>query len=155
MDANASLFMIAGTETTATLVSGLTFFLLSKPECMKKLVDEIRGAFASAEDMTMERLAALPYLNACMKEALRMYPPVPLGLPRVTPKDGSTISGQFVPPDTILVIPQQAMFTLEKNFKRGMEFIPERWLGDSRFDGDERQAVQPFSVGSRDCLGKK
>ncbi|CAO2647926.1 Nn.00g088480.m01.CDS01 [Neocucurbitaria sp. VM-36] len=154
MDANASLFMIAGTETTATLVSGLTYLLLKKPECMKKLVGEIRGAFASAADMTMEQLAALPYLAACIKEAFRLYPPVPLGLPRETPDDGSTIVGQFVPPHTTLTIPQHAMYTHEKNFKRPMEFIPERWLGDSRFDSDEKQALQPFSVGSRDCVGK-
>ncbi|KAJ4378142.1 hypothetical protein N0V83_000975 [Neocucurbitaria cava] len=155
MDANAGLFMIAGTETTATLLSGLTYFLLVNPECMKKLVGEVRGAFASADDMTMEQLAALPYLAACIKEAFRMYPPVPLGLPRFTPEDGSTIVGQYVPPNTNLTIPQHAMFTHEKNFKRPMEYIPERWLGDSEFDGDEKQCVQPFSVGSRDCVGKK
>lgn len=155
MDANASLFMVAGTETTATLLSGLTNFLLTHPESMKKLVNEIRGAFNSADDMTMEQLAALPYLGATIKESLRLYPPIPLGLPRLVPAIGSTVVGQFIPPGTILSIPQQAMFTLEKNFKRGMEFIPERWLGDSEFDSDAKQALQPFSVGSHDCLGKK
>lgn len=98
MDSNASLFMTAGTETTATLLSGLTYSLLKNPDPMKKLVDEIRGAFVSTDDMTMEALAQLPYLNACLKEALRRYPPVPIGLPRVTPSNGSTICGEFVPP---------------------------------------------------------
>ncbi|KAL1799918.1 hypothetical protein ACET3X_000260 [Alternaria dauci] len=154
MDANSSIFMIAGTETTATLVSGLTYLLLRNPECMTKLNDEIRGAFASDADMTMEQLAALPYLAACIKEAFRLYPPVPLGLPRITPQDGSTVVGQFIPPGTVLSIPQHPMYTHEKNFKRPFEFLPQRWLGDPEFDGDERQCVQPFSVGSRDCLGK-
>ncbi|KAH7380109.1 cytochrome P450 [Pyrenochaeta sp. MPI-SDFR-AT-0127] len=154
MDANASLFMVAGTETTATSLSGLTNFLLTNPEKMKKLVDEIRGAFTSADDMTMEQLAALPYLAATIKESLRLYPPIPLGLPRLVPQIGSTVVGQFIPPGTTVSIPQQAMFTLEKNFKRGLEFIPERWLGDSEFDSDEKHALQPFSVGSHDCLGK-
>jgi cytochrome P450 len=96
MDANASLFMIAGTETTATLVSGLTYLLLKNPDSMAKLVREIRGAFTSSSDMHMEAVAALPYLNACMKEALRLYPPVASGLPRLTPPAGSTVCGEYV-----------------------------------------------------------
>lgn len=155
MDANASLFMTAGTETTATLVSGLTYYLLKNPESLRKLVNEIRGEFPTADAMTMEQLAALPYLGACIKEALRVYPPVPLGLPRLTPPEGSTIVGNFVPPNTVLVIPQHSMYTHEDNFKKPFEYIPERWLGDSRFEDDARHAVQPFSVGSRDCVGKK
>jgi cytochrome P450 len=155
MDVNSSLFMIAGTETTATLLSGLTWLLLRNPECMKKLTAEIRREFASADDMTMEQLAALPYLAACIKEAFRLYPPVPLGLPRLTPENGSTIVGQFIPPNTVLTIPQHAMYTHSKNFKKPTEYIPQRWLGDSEFDSDEKQCVQPFSVGSRDCVGKK
>jgi cytochrome P450 len=155
MDANASLFMLAGTETTATLISGLTYMLMKNPASMTKLTDEIRSTFANADDMTMEQLAALPYLAACIKEAFRLYPPVPLGLPRITPEDGSTVCGQFVPPGTTLHIPQQAMYTHPRNFKQPLDFIPERWLGDTRFAEDGRHAVQPFSVGSRDCVGKK
>lgn len=154
MDSNASIFMLAGTETTATLLSGLTYLLLRNPACMQKLNEEIRSSFSSDEDMTMERLAALPYLAACIKEAFRLYPPVPLSLPRRVPQDGTTIAGNFIPPDTIVGIPQLAMYTSERNFKRASEFLPQRWLGDTEFDGDAKHCVQPFSVGSRDCLGK-
>jgi len=99
MDVNAGLFMVAGTETTATLLSGLTYLLLTHPDSMKKLVNEIRGAFTSSDNISMEAIAGLPYLNACIKEALRKYPPVPVGLPHRTPADGSTICGQYVPPN--------------------------------------------------------
>jgi cytochrome P450 len=155
MDSNASLFMMAGTETTATLVSGLTYLLLKHPECMKKVVEEIRGAFINTDDMSMEQLAALPYYGACIKEAFRLYPPVPLGLPRVTPEDGSTICGHFVPPNTVVTAPQLAMYTHPDNFKRPLEYLPERWLGDKEFEDDQRHALQPFSVGARNCLGQK
>jgi cytochrome P450 len=104
MDVNAGLFMVAGTETTATLLSGLTYLLLTHPESMKKLVDEIRGAFTSSEGITMEAIAGLPYLNACIKEGLRRYPPVPVGLPHKTPADGSTICGHYVPPNVSTLI---------------------------------------------------
>jgi cytochrome P450 len=99
MDMNASVFMIAGTETTATLLSGLTYLLLTHREPGDKLVKEVRNAFASSKDITMDELARLPYLNACIKEALRIYPPVPVGLPHLTPSEGSTICGQYIPPD--------------------------------------------------------
>lgn len=98
MDSNSSLFMLAGTETTATLLSGLTYFLLMNEDKMKKLVKEVRTSFQSSEDISMDVLQGLPYLNACMKEALRRYPPVPVGLPHLTPKQGSTICGHYVPP---------------------------------------------------------
>lgn len=155
MDSNASVFMIAGTETTATLLSGLTYLLLRNPECMAKLSQEIRNEFESTDDMTMERLAALPYFAACIKEAFRIYPPVPLTLPRRTPADGTTICGRFVPPHTTVGIPQHAMYMSECNFKRPTEFLPQRWLGDPEFDSDEKACLQPFSIGSRDCVGKK
>jgi cytochrome P450 len=99
MDANASLFMVAGTETTATLLSGLTYLLLRHPESMNKLVTEVRTAFASSDDITMDIIAGLPYLRACIKEALRKYPPVPVGLPHLTSQRGSTICGHYVPPN--------------------------------------------------------
>lgn len=98
MDSNATLFMLAGTETTATLLSGLTYLLLKNPGKMQALSEEIRGAFEDEKEMSMEAIAALPYLAACLKEALRLYPPVPLALPHLTPANGSTICGQFVPP---------------------------------------------------------
>jgi cytochrome P450 len=80
MHANSDLFMIAGTETTATLVSGLFYFLLMNLDKMKKLQDEIRAFFKEREDMSMVHLAQLKYLNVCIEEGLRMYPPVLSGL---------------------------------------------------------------------------
>jgi len=93
MDSNATFFMIAGTETTATLLSGLTYYLLQNPEKLERLSTEIRSAFPTPEQLTMEAIAALPYMAACIKEGLRLYPSVPFGLPHRTPADGSTIWG--------------------------------------------------------------
>lgn len=98
MDSNAGFFMVAGTETTATELSGLTYMLLTTPAAMAKLVHEIRSTFDTSGAISMDVLAGFPYLNACIKEALRIYPPVPVGLPHFTPAEGSTICGHFVPP---------------------------------------------------------
>jgi cytochrome P450 len=100
MDSNASLFMIAGTETTATLLSGLTYLLLTHPPEMEKLVTDIREAFTNTEDINLNTLAGLPFLNACIKEAMRLYPPVPVGLPhRTSEGTRSSICGFDVPPN--------------------------------------------------------
>jgi cytochrome P450 len=97
MYANTTVFMIAGTETTATLLSGVTWYLLKHPEQYKKLVAEIRSAFKSDADITIENLARLKYLRACLEEGLRMYPPVPIGLPCLVPPQGAEVCGQWIP----------------------------------------------------------
>ncbi|OCK73561.1 cytochrome P450 [Lepidopterella palustris CBS 459.81] len=154
MHANAAVFMIAGTETTATLLSGLTYFLLKNPSTMAKLVTEIRGAFAADEDITIEALARLEYLTACCEEALRMYPPVPAGMPRVVSSEGAIICGNFVPGGTTVYVSIFATNHSEANFKHHNSFIPERWTGDERFASDNKFAFQPFSYGPRNCIGK-
>lgn len=97
MHSNAALFMLAGTETTATLLSGLTYHLLRNPDKLRTLVDEIRSSFESEEDMNLVNLQRLTYLEACLHEGFRMYPPVPLGLPRQVPEGGAAICGKWVP----------------------------------------------------------
>ena len=97
MYAHSNLFMIAGTETTATLLSGLTFYLLANKEKMGRLTAELRDAFDSEEEISIERLQSLKYLQACIDEGLRMYPPISNGLPRLVPPTGATIDGQQVP----------------------------------------------------------
>ena len=97
MYANANLFMIGGTETTATLLCGLTYHLLRNPTKLKQLTDEIRGAFESEESITIERLQRLNYLHSCIEEGLRMYPPISNGLPRIVPPIGAQIGGMLVP----------------------------------------------------------
>ena len=99
MHSNASLFMGAGTETTATELSGTLYYLMKNPDKMAILVDEVRSAFPNEEDISMEKLAQLKYLHACLEEGLRIYPPVPIGLPRVPPKEGAMILGEYIPPN--------------------------------------------------------
>lgn len=92
-----ALFMLAGTETTATLLSGLTFILLKHPERLRRLTDEVRSSFPSEGGMDMSSLSRLEYLGACIEEGLRLYPPVTVGLPRTVPSGGATVCGHWVP----------------------------------------------------------
>ncbi|PNS20350.1 Isotrichodermin C-15 hydroxylase [Sphaceloma murrayae] len=155
MESNGNLFMIAGTETTATLLSGLSFYLLKNPDKMAALVHEIRTSFRTIDDITIEELQRMPYLNACVEEGLRIYPPVPIGLPRIVPPQGMTIDGVFVPGGTSVSVSQWSTYRSESNFVLPEEFHPERWLpNDRRFAKDDKASFQPFSTGPRNCIGK-
>ena len=97
IQANARVLIIAGSETTATLLSGATYYIGRDPQVMQKLVDEIRGTFRHAEDITLAGVSGLTYMLAVLDESLRIYPPVPADLPRLVPAEGCMIAGQWVP----------------------------------------------------------
>ncbi|MCJ1377250.1 hypothetical protein MMC17_000342 [Xylographa soralifera] len=146
--------IIAGSETTATLLSGVTFHLLDNPAVLRRLVDEVRGRFLSPQDMTFLSLAQLPYLTACLQEALRIYPPIPGTLPRRTLPGGALIAGHFIPEDVSVGVHQWSATHSSRNFMEPDEYIPERWLGSIEYASDVRSAAQPFSVGPRNCIGQ-
>ncbi|KAI0874262.1 cytochrome P450 [Hypoxylon argillaceum] len=152
MYSNAELLMIAGTETTASLLTGVIHYLVKNPDKMKILTDEIRPRFQSSQYITLEELAPLPYLNACIREALRIYPPVATGLPRIVAAGGNSILGKWVPEGTRVSVHQYSTYHSPANFKDPDDFVPERWLDDPVYKDDIRSAHQPFSVGTRNWL---
>lgn len=87
---------MAGSETTISLLSGLTNQLLRNRPCYNKLVAEIRGEFTEESEISSQKLSELRYLNACLEEGLRIFPPVPIGLLRTVPEGGATIDGHLV-----------------------------------------------------------
>ena len=158
MDANAVVFLVAGSETTATTLSGTTYLLLSNPASYSRLKAEIRSAFTKSSDITIEAVNNLPYLLAALQEGLRMYPPIPTGFPRVVPGAGQQISGHYIPGGTSVYMSQHAANHSARNFADADTFTPERWLEaerPARYESDKREVVQPFSFGPRNCLGKK
>jgi cytochrome P450 len=155
--ANTPLFMFAGSDTTTTLLSGLIVLLGQHSTVMKRLTKEIRGAFQTSSDITMKKLRELEYLDACIKEAHRIYPPVPIPMPRVVPKPGAEISGRWVPAGTRVYSSPFSTQRSAANFHDPHAFHPERWLSDANacFSNDNKAAFQPFSLGPRSCLGQE
>jgi cytochrome P450 len=94
---NAGIFIVAGSETTASLLAAVTYLLLTHPDCLAKVNNEVRTAFQSEEDITLAAVQNLPYMIACLTEALRYYPPTPTGFPRIAPEGGANITGTYVP----------------------------------------------------------
>ncbi|KAJ9194590.1 hypothetical protein DTO164E3_7257 [Paecilomyces variotii] len=152
--ANAEILIIGGSETTATLLSGVTYLLLKNPDTYKKLAHEVRTVFQSADEIDLISVNRLPYMLACLEEALRMYPPVANGLPRMCPKGGAKVLGQYIPENTYVSIHQWALYRRADYFTDPNNYHPERFLGDSRFVNDRLDTLQPFHVGPRNCLGR-
>lgn len=96
---NASIFVLAGSETSATTLAGELYYLTKNPTKLDKLCREVRGAFEREGDITLMNLNRLEYMSACLQETMRLYPPVPNGLPRIVPEGGREICGHFVPED--------------------------------------------------------
>lgn len=93
--ATAPLLVVAGSETTATALSGLFFYLNQNPDKRKILFDEIRGAFDSEKDISFRKSASLEYLHACLEETLRVYPPAAETPARLSP--GAMVGGYWLP----------------------------------------------------------
>lgn len=90
-------YSIAGSETTATALSCMTYYLLKNPPIMARLQEEVRSAFSRYEEIDSASTIPLKYLKAVAQEAMRIYPPLPFALPRVVPEPGCHVDGQFLP----------------------------------------------------------
>ena len=151
---NSQLFLTAGSETTATMLSATTFQLLKNPSVLRKLTDEIRGRWKTYDQITLDEVNKAPYLLAVLSEGLRYFPPVPAGFERRVGKGGEVVSGYYLPEDTSVSVSHYAAYHTERNFKDPDRFVPERWMGAPEYADDKRKDCQPFSFGPRNCLGK-
>ena len=97
MMSNGSLFVIAGSESIATNLSGTTYHLLKNPDTMRWIRAEVDSAFASEDEITPDSVSHLPYLIACLAETNRLYPTALTGQAMVVPPLGDNICGQWVP----------------------------------------------------------
>jgi cytochrome P450 len=98
----ASSNIFAGSDTTGISIGAIMYNLCKHPRCKDKLLKEIeetvrREALDGGKNMPFDAGFAMPYLQACIYEALRMHPAVGMSLPRVVPPDGFEVEGVFLP----------------------------------------------------------
>ena len=152
---NMALFISAGTDTTATALTGWTYFVCTHPDVYSRLVGEIRGAFVVDDDIKWEKVKKLQYLEATIYEALRLFPPSAASQQRIVPPSGATIDGYYVPAETTVAVSPWAATHARLNFHEPDMFRPERWLGDDeKFSNDHLNASLPFGTGPRVCIGR-
>ncbi|KAH8587676.1 cytochrome P450 [Bisporella sp. PMI_857] len=151
---NSNVLILAGSETTATMLSGMTYLLLKHPAVMSKVLHEVRSSFSSMDEITIHSTTNLKYLIACIEEGLRIYPPVPNGFSRIVPEGGDFVAGKWVPGGTIVGLNFLAAQHSRHNFQDPDSYIPERFLNETRYENDKTGAFIPFSAGPRNCIGK-
>ena len=159
LKSNAANLVLAGSETTSTVLAGTIYLLLTHPYILAKLQREIFEAFDSEDKVSISKLEGLKYLTLILQEAMRMYPPVPNQAIRVVPVGGDTIGGQFLPAKTMVHFSQYAVNHLESNFTEPESFDPDRWTDEAskkshKYGNDNRSVFRPFSSGTRNCIGQ-
>ena len=129
---HAASNIFAGSDTTATTLRSIVFNLCRYPECYGKLMEEVDGVYAGRESddcITFDEAAGMVYLQACIKEALRIHPVVGQLLERIVPEGGMQVGGVLLPKGTVVgVSPWVAARDPEVYGKDCEVFRPERWI---------------------------
>ncbi|KAL1876477.1 hypothetical protein Daus18300_002721 [Diaporthe australafricana] len=149
----------AGSDTTSISLTAVMWNLLKHPEALAKLRAEIDTMIDSGEiteSITFSDSQKMPYLQAVIKEGMRLHPAAGLPLQRVVPKGGVELAGQFFPEGTHVGINSWVAHHNSEVFgDRVDDFRPERWLtgGEESTRNMERYFLT-FGHGARTCLGK-
>lgn len=171
IEANMALLIFAGSETTSTALAAIFSQLLRAPEALRKLQDEVRGAYKSEEEIKVANVGKLVYLDAVIHEGIRMGPPASIGLPRITFHE-EVIAGQVVPRgvscitfseinfadfffQTFVSVNQYPAYRSPANFTKPDTFVPERFLPETPFPSDTMEAYEPFLIGRHKCIGQR
>ncbi|KAJ1302079.1 hypothetical protein OPQ81_000912 [Rhizoctonia solani] len=158
--------LFAGSDTTSNSLSAMCYYLAKSPQIQKRLQAELdahvplehsyqEGDSSPTLDpvATYESVKDLPYLNACLKETLRLYSTAGVGLPRVVPPGKTvTIAGQTFQAGSIISVPTFVTNRANVWGPDAENFRPERWLEDTQ--GTFGKYYSPFSFGARACIGR-
>jgi len=151
-------FFMTGTELPANAISFGVFHVARNPRIIERLRKELLDAGFQIDDLirTLVRLEKLPFLNAVVKETLRLGNLVPGRLPRVTPLQGMSVDGLHIPGGTVVSASCHLVHMNSLIFPEPEKFIPERWLIDEHGYStpfDPNKYLFAFSTGSRECIG--
>lgn len=132
----------AGFETTSAALTWAVYALLSHPEVLETLREEV----LDLETVDFTALNRLPYLERVVKETLRLYPPAPAAL-RVASRD-LTFMGLDIPKGQRVALSVYATHRQAASYPDPLRFDPDRWLA-----GGPANAYLPFGNGARYCIG--
>ncbi|CAI9093809.1 OLC1v1029389C1 [Oldenlandia corymbosa var. corymbosa] len=146
--------IVGGTDTTATLTEWGMTEVLHQREVMEKVHNELEDVVGIGKSVEEFHLPKLHYLEAVVKETLRLHPAVPLLLPR-RPTKSSIVGGYTIPENTKVLINSWAIQRDPELWDDPLKFKPERFLMEPKkwdFSGNNFQYI-PFGSGRRICPG--
>lgn len=147
---NCHVLFGAGFDTAASALTWWIGLMATQPEVVSRLREELDAA---GEQPTAETIARLPYLNATLKETMRLYPPSVAMFTRVAQRDLKLGDGSvLIPKGTLVIVPIWNLHHDPRSFPAPMEFRPERFLPGA--PGFPRGAYMPFGAGPHVCLGQ-
>ena len=146
-------FIFRGHDTTGSGISWALYLLAAHPQYQERCRKEIRNVLKDRESdrIEWEDLNQLNFLTMCIKESLRIYPPVP-DIFRTNSEDFS-INGYLIPKGTLLALGIGSMHRNPHIWENPDEFNPMRF--DCDLPGGHPFAFAPFSGGYRNCIGQK
>jgi tryprostatin B 6-hydroxylase len=106
---DSRLIIVGGSDTTAATMTFLFHYLAKDQSQIAKIRKELEGVDVDDNEKLQAALRDLPHLNGAINEALRLNPPVPSGLQRMTPKDGLDVGGQHLPGLVTVFVPSYVM----------------------------------------------
>ncbi|DAA77848.1 TPA_exp: putative Cytochrome P450 monooxygenase [Trichophyton benhamiae CBS 112371] len=150
---DAELAIVAGSETTALNLTTVLYLLALHPEQKKALQAEVDLLIPTLDQFSHQKLASSHLLEGCINEGLRLYPPVPSGVQRLTPPQGAMIADRWIPGDTIVSTPTYTLHRDSRYFVQPNHFIPERWSSKPELI-IRKDAFNPFLAGRYSCAGR-
>ncbi|VFQ88732.1 unnamed protein product [Cuscuta campestris] len=146
--------VVGGTETTANTLEFAMAEIMKQPEVLTKLRDELDNIVGRDNIVEESHIHHLPYLQAVMRETLRLHPALPLLVPHC-PSETRTVGGYAVPKGTRVFVNVWAIQRDPRVWENPLEFRPERFLeGDKKWDFSGRDfEYLPFGSGRRICAG--
>ena len=144
----------AGADTTAIALTQVLDLLIRHPQHLATLREEV-AAVLDADDVVAayDSVKNLPFLRACLDEAMRFLPPTSAGLPRRTPPEGAEIAGEWIAGNTSVSMPIYTAHHDASVFPEPGVYNPRRWMDPSERKRMESSFI-PFSTGGRGCIGR-
>ena len=144
---NVLTMLLAGEDTTANTLAWLISLLERHPEALARARDEVRKINLEK----YEEVAALPFVDACINETMRLKPVAPIIM--LQPTRDTAVAGIEVPKGTLLMCLMRAGATDERRFPDAQAFDPGRWLSGGSAASPKR-VTMPFGAGPRLCPGR-
>ncbi|KAL1917674.1 uncharacterized protein VTP21DRAFT_4067 [Calcarisporiella thermophila] len=145
------MMMLAGSETTSSAIMYTLHLLLLYPEHLRRAVEEVRSQFPLDHLITYSDVRnQLPFVEACVYEALRQSPTTSGLTPRISYSKGITIQGHYIPPGVEIYVNLRSPNMHKDIWENPRRFDPTRFLGNDV----AKRNLFTFSFGHRFCIGR-